>query len=132
MEIKVTIENNKLTIKTEEIIACKTINETEDVCKYFEKYIELLCKKIHFSKYRIDKTKNGYTVSKDVNGTRMSWKILKEFSNYFEAYDEIKRLEYKDECCPMGYCDCIWQDKDTELCKDCVSMNGYFYDDEDK
>ena len=132
MEINIKIENNELVIRTEELVVRKTINETEDVCEYFQKYIELLCKNIHFNKYRIDKTKNGYTVSEDVNGTRMSWKVLKECNNYFEAYDEVKSLQYKDECCSMGYCDCIWQDKETQLCMDCVSMNGYFYDDEDK
>lgn len=112
------------------------IKSIDDMCEVFRTYLLKFCQKVHFGDYRIDaitqNNKTIYSLSKDNEGTRNKWEHISEHSTYFDAFEKMCDLQYEDECCPMGYCDCIFQNNQSELCKDCVSMNGYYYDDEDK
>ena len=133
-KIRLDVDEDLLTIDGPTDLKLRNkVYSIEDMCELFRTYLLRFCKQVHFEDYRIDKTKNNYQLSKDINGTRSEWAYINSYTTYFEAFEALCDAQYADDLCPMGYIDCIHNQKPyNELCKDCVSMDGYYYDDEDK
>lgn len=139
LEFKVTLDTDddilKITGPTDFEIK-GTIWSIDDMCKMFKEYMLTFCQKVYFGDYRIDAITNNnksvYSLSKDQQGTRSTWVELGKFSTYFDAFETMCNYQYQDMQCPAGFTDCIFADKDCDLCKECAKHNGCYYDDEDK